>query len=135
MYFLSACDVIDELLCQSATPESGLWLDKLTIHFQGFLRDDYSRNSPSKVYRRLRFIIEGGLTYAHDPIGQAKENRLRKYSNMWNIWKPIPSFIQKLVISWDMAPEDLSTDERLQLSGEEQKIHSPQCKGRSMHEV
>ncbi|KAH3950613.1 hypothetical protein HBI81_153350 [Parastagonospora nodorum] len=116
-------------------PVFGLWLNTLTIHFQGFLGDNYSRNGPSQVYRRLRFIIEGGLTYAHDPIGQAREKRLRKYSDMWKLWKPIPSFIQKLVISWDMTPDGLCSDERVRLTGDEQKIHSPQCMGRSMHEV
>jgi hypothetical protein len=112
-----------------------LWLDKLTIHFQGFLGDNYSKGRLAKVYSRLLFILEGGLTYGHDPVGQAREKVIRKYSNMWNHWMPEPSFVKQLVISWDMTQGGLPSDGLMQLKGVEHHVHSSQCIGRSMYRV
>jgi hypothetical protein len=64
--------------------------------------------------------------YAHDPQGQAKEEKINKYSRMWKYWRPEPSFVKKLVVSWDLIKVGLSGGDMIALEGT--------CKQRPMAE-
>jgi hypothetical protein len=115
-------------------PILGLWLDKLTLHFIGPTTDDDVRPSGIvKSYRRLLFIIEGGLTYGHDAAYAATQRR--KYAQKWTDWKPEPSFIKKLVISWDLTDNGLASDEMVLVGGICKKRHTRECRGRRMYRV
>jgi hypothetical protein len=112
-----------------------LWLDKLTLHFRGPIEGGKDVYWIRKTFRRLQFILEGGLTYAHDPLGQAQEKRIRKFSNVWDHWQPEPSFIRKLVISWDITEQGLSGDEFVHLEGVCKRRPTQACTGRRLYRV
>lgn len=119
---------------QHLNPILGLWLDKLTLHIIGpATNDDIHSCGILKSYRRLLFIFEGGLTSGHDVAYAA--NQRRKYSRKWDDWKPQPSFIKKLVISWDLTDNGLSSDEMVPLDGMCKKRQTSECQGRRLYKV
>jgi len=112
-----------------------LWLDKLTLHFRGSIEDGGDSYWIQKTFRRLQFILEGGLSYAHDPIGQAREKQVRKFSNVWDHWKPEPSFIRKLVVSWDLTEKGIPSNGFVHLEGMCRRRPTEACTGRRLYRV
>jgi hypothetical protein len=112
-------------------PMFNLWLDKLTIHLQGSL-SNVVENRLARVFNWLLETIPDGLSYAYDPIGQ----HFPRHPHPRDHWKPEPSFIEKLVKSWDMHPDGISSNEAVHLNGMMQQISaSSERIGRSIHEV
>ncbi|KAH6861608.1 hypothetical protein B0T12DRAFT_347084 [Alternaria alternata] len=97
-----------------------LWLDSLTLHFSGSLRSGPGHRMYmhiGKSFRRLFFVLESGLTYAHDPVGQKGNLKLNKYSSSVKHWRPQPAFIKKLVVSWDLTEEGLRSEDLVAVDG------------------
>jgi hypothetical protein len=115
-------------------PIFGLWLDKLTLHFQGQVRGGNAKLHIQKTFRRLLFILEGGLTYAHDPVGQKREKQVRKFSNVWDHWQPEPSYLKKLVVSWDLT-DGIASGDFVHLAGVSKRRPTDACMGRRMYRV
>jgi hypothetical protein len=114
-------------------PIFGLWLDNLTLHFKGPLSAGgggicMNIGAP-KAFRRLFFILESGFTYAHDPVGQSADLKLNKYGFMVKQWGPKPSFIRKLVLSWDLTEEGLQSEEMVLADGHCRKRPTADCVG------
>ncbi|KAF2826989.1 hypothetical protein CC86DRAFT_23027 [Ophiobolus disseminans] len=138
-----------ELRCM--VPIFDLWLDKVTLHFigppgggtekryrprcLGPSAEGAEKRTREKIFDRLQFILEGGLMHAHDPVGQAREKEIRKYSEMWNYWRPKPTFIKKLVLSWDLTEQGLSSDEFVGLGGVCKEHPVRENHGRRMYKV
>jgi hypothetical protein len=120
---------------RNLNPILGLWLEKLTIHFRGFLGHEYEKSHLQKCYRRLQFLLQGGMRWAHDPIGEATGKERTKYSWTWDHWQPEPSFIKKLILSWDVTEQGLSSDDRVHLEGVGQPLQTSECVGRRMYRV
>ena len=111
-----------------------LWLDSLTLHFRGPLEYPVDR-SISHTFRRLFFVLESGLTFAHDPKGQWKELKINKYRHLVKYWKPVPAYIKKLVVSWDVTKEGLCSEEMVGVNGICQKAPTAECYGLRYHHV
>jgi hypothetical protein len=49
-------------------PILGLWLNKHTLDFRGPLRE-YEKRQLLESYKRLLWIIQRGIRWAHDTVG------------------------------------------------------------------
>jgi hypothetical protein len=117
----------------------GLWLDSLTIHFSGPVgrsSEGYGMyGSISECFRRLFFILESGLTYAHDPVGQKGNLKVNKYRSLVKCWQPRPAWIKKLVVSWDLAEESLRSEDLVAVDGNCRKRKTEACPGLQRYHV
>jgi hypothetical protein len=108
-----------------------LWLDSLTLHFSGSLEKNGQRarmhTRIGKAFGRLFFVLESGLTFAHDPVGQKRNLKLNKYGSLVKRWRPQPSFIKKLVVSWDLTEEGLRSEDLVAADGHCGKRASAAC--------
>jgi hypothetical protein len=111
----------------------GLWLDSLTIHFSGPAGKDSQGygmyGSIKNCFRRLFFIVESGLTYAHDPVGQKRNLKINKYGSLVKDWQPEPAFIKRLVVSWDLTEEGLRSEDLVAVDGHCRKRTTAACPG------
>lgn len=115
-----------------------LWLDSLTLHFSGSLRSGPGHRMYmhiGKSFRRLFFVLESGLTYAHDPVGQKGNLKLNKYSSSVKHWRPQPAFIKKLVVSWDLTEEGLRSEDLVAVDGHCRKRATAACPGLQRYRV
>ena len=115
-----------------------LWLDSLTLHFRGPLEPErglVGNMSISHTFRRLFFVLESGLTFAHDPASQWKELKINKYRHLVKYWQPQPAFIRRLVVSWDVTKEGLRSEEMIGVDGICQKRPTAECHGLRYHHV
>lgn len=114
----------------------GLWLDRLVLHMRAAPQQVGERPFKNRIgmaFRRLGYILEGGFTYAHDPIGQAKEKAFHKYSSMWDYWQPQPAFIKQLVVSWDLTDKGIQKEGTVAMEGYTRKRPVAGCRGLRMH--
>lgn len=116
-----------------------LWLDSLTIQFSGPVgksSEGYGMcGSITECFRRLFFILESGLTYAHDPVGQRGNLKLNKYRSLVKYWQPQPAWIKKLVVSWDLTEEGLRSEDLVAVDGHCRKRTTAACPGLRKYHV
>lgn len=126
------------LVLRQLNPIFGLWLDKLTLHFPAATADfTYlsGKDWIAQTFRRLFFVLRGAFTYAHDPVGQARMKEVQKYSSMWDIWKPEPVFMRKIVISWAFTDEETRTKDTVAVEGTCKKRPTTECVGSRLYRV
>jgi hypothetical protein len=85
--------------------------------------------SIKNCFRRLFFIVESGLTYAHDPVGQKRNLKINKYGSLVKDWQPEPAFIKRLVVSWDLTEGGLRSEDLVAVDGHCRKRTTAACPG------
>lgn len=85
--------------------------------------------------RRMISVLEMSFRYAHDPVGQLHEIEDKK-DRVWALqWEPQPSFIKKLVISWDLTEHGLRSEDLIAVEGRCRKRPMMECPGMREHFV